>query len=176
MLPSVFSSIHLTDQQRRELFRQARQGVLESCGSQTITAEQVGRFGITDNPKLLSPGLTDNSLPAECTCVLMDGEQVVPLKVGINTIGRFPDCDLVIDEKHISRRHCVLLLHTNGSCELHDTASRNGTELNGQRLSEPVHLRSGDRIRVCHREFTFMVLDDLSSLRGDPLSHDTICE
>lgn len=73
------------------------------------------------------------------------------LKTGLNTIGRFPENDIVFEEYFISRRHCVILVHAWGNCELHDTASRNGTFLNGERVHLATSLSRGDQIRICNR-------------------------
>lgn len=82
-----------------------------------------------------------------------------PLKVGLNTIGRFRNNDVVLEEPRdrisVSRRHCVVLVHATGGYELHDVASRNGTYVNGQRLTQPIWLESGDVIRVARRVLVF---------------------
>ena len=39
-------------------------------------------------------------------------EYIYPLKVGINTVGRSPDNDVVVQDCYISRRHCAILVHT----------------------------------------------------------------
>ena len=58
-------------------------------------------------------------------------------------IGRIADNDLVIPDPSISRRH-ARLLRQGGQTVLEDLGSSNGTYLNGQRLSAPTLLRSGD--------------------------------
>jgi pSer/pThr/pTyr-binding forkhead associated (FHA) protein len=73
------------------------------------------------------------------------------LETGLNTLGRLPDNDIVLEGSAVSRRHCVILVHAWGGCELHDTASRNGTFVNGQPCRQPIRLASGDEIRVCQR-------------------------
>jgi adenylate cyclase len=80
-----------------------------------------------------------------------------PLKIGLNTIGRSRNNDIVLEEPLVSRRHCALLVHAGGGCELHDTASRNGTLVNGQLVRQPVQLASGDRIEVCPRTLLLSV-------------------
>jgi hypothetical protein len=50
-----------------------------------------------------------------------------PIKTGLNTVGRLSSNNIVLQDIWISRRHCVLLAHARGGCELHDTASLNGT-------------------------------------------------
>lgn len=71
-----------------------------------------------------------------------------PLRVGSNSMGRSSECDIVLSDGHISRKHCVILVHTNGNCELHDMASKNGTFLNKVRISSPSRLRHGDEIQI----------------------------
>jgi len=86
----------------------------------------------------------------------VDGDCIYPLKVGVNTLGRATSNDVVVADAYASRRHCAILIHTDRPCELHDTASKNGTFLNGRRLAAPAALRSGDEIRVCGRRLLFL--------------------
>jgi hypothetical protein len=74
------------------------------------------------------------------------------LRVGINTMGRFPENDLVVDEHCISRRHCVILVHASGKCEVYDTASRNGTLVNRRRIGR-TDLFPGDILKLCSQNF-----------------------
>jgi hypothetical protein len=145
-------SIHLGTSPRREAFRRARQRLLLARGEHTVIAENAGRGLFIMNHSMGPSQKQQTNLPADCSYVLVDGKLVYPLKMGINTVGRFLDSDVFLCEQHISRRHCVILVHTNGSCDLHDTASRNGTLLNGQKLAHPAPLRSGDRIRLCNSD------------------------
>jgi len=92
----------------------------------------------------------------------MDKEYLYPLKYGMNTLGRAPDNDVVVDDEFISRRHCTIVVHHhNGRCELHDTASKNGTYLNGAKLATPTSLTPGDEIRVCDRRFVLVARDEV---------------
>jgi FHA domain len=76
-----------------------------------------------------------------------------PLRVGINAIGRFPENDVVLTPNYISRRHCVVLVHATGGCEVYDTASRNGTWVNRARVVGRASLLPGDVLRLCDRKF-----------------------
>jgi pSer/pThr/pTyr-binding forkhead associated (FHA) protein len=87
---------------------------------------------------------------------LMDHDGIYPLRVGVNTIGRLPDNNVVIQGAYVSRRHCAILVHARDGCELHDIASKNGTYINGLRLCGPTQLSAGDEIRMCDRQFIFM--------------------
>src|SRR5581483_9812419 len=87
---------------------------------------------------------------------LLDRESVYPLKIGLNTIGRAPENDVVLKDAFVSRRHCAILVHAGDGCELHDTASKNGTFLNGRKLAGPTPLNPGDEIRMCDCQLVFL--------------------
>lgn len=48
-------------------------------------------------------------------------------------VGRDPDCDLVLEDKHASRRHFRLVFRTAGEYGLEDIDTPNGTVVNGAR-------------------------------------------
>ena len=62
-------------------------------------------------------------------------------------IGRDPDCDVVIPDRQVSRRH-ALLRKVDGGFELEDLGSKNGTHLNGTPLHGAQRLQDGDLIQV----------------------------
>jgi hypothetical protein len=59
------------------------------------------------------------------------------------TIGRSPDCDLVLSDPTVSRRHAQLR-HRPQGWEIVDLGSTNGTRLNGWRLGLAQPLHPGD--------------------------------
>ena len=72
-------------------------------------------------------------------------------------IGRGSDNELVLDTKHISRYHAVLLagpVHTS----IEDLNSTNGVFVNGKRVSRQV-LKDGDRVTVGRTQFRYTVRD-----------------
>jgi pSer/pThr/pTyr-binding forkhead associated (FHA) protein len=72
-------------------------------------------------------------------------------------IGRGSDNELVLDTKHISRYHAVLLAgpaHTT----IEDLNSTNGVFVNGKRVSRQV-LKAGDRVTVGRTQFRYTVRD-----------------
>ena len=154
------NSIHL-EAPRRQDYRRAREALLHARGGHTLCAEQdVDEADSSPSNTLIQKeGLPDPSTRLQCW--LADDQYVYPLKVGLNTVGRSSDNDVVVADCFISRRHCAILLHTQRGCELHDTASKNGTFLNGAKIACPTTLQSGDTIRICDRQFVFV-------RRGDP--------
>jgi len=62
-------------------------------------------------------------------------------------VGRDADCDMVISDRQVSRRHASIMLEE-GSYVLEDLGSKNGTFLNGQEVSEAQILSDGDEIQI----------------------------
>ena len=59
------------------------------------------------------------------------------------SIGRSPDCDVVLDEGTVSK-HNARIHWSNDQAELEDLGSSNGTLLNGKKLAASARLRLGD--------------------------------
>jgi ABC transport system ATP-binding/permease protein len=66
---------------------------------------------------------------------------------GVRTIGRAAGADFIVDAALVSRVHCRLTALPDGSLELRDLESTNGTFVNGARV-ETTLLTPGDRIQV----------------------------
>ncbi len=65
-----------------------------------------------------------------------------PLQDGVNTLGRDPSADVQIDDATVSRKHAAITLRDD-SATVEDLASKNGTFLDGVKLSGSAPL--GDR-------------------------------
>jgi hypothetical protein len=160
------NSVHL-ELPRRQEYRRARDLLLRSRGTETLYAsrpEDSQAFGHTVIQN------QDGSGGAALQCWLLDGEFIYPLKVGINTLGRSSDNDVVVEDAYASRRHCAILIHTDETYELHDTASKNGTFVNGNRVSGPATLKAGDEIRISNQQFIFQTRSD----KDAPSRHATL--
>jgi len=62
-------------------------------------------------------------------------------------IGRAPDCDIVVNQDAVSSKHCSLTQTPQGFV-LEDLGSRNGTYVNGQRLTAKVMVTPQDSITL----------------------------
>jgi hypothetical protein len=153
-----FQSMYLEGQPRRDQFRAARQAMQAACGNHTLAGDL--RLLLSDE-KLDAPTLAappGGLQPAgQFTFYLKDGVNVYPLHLGLNSVGRLPDNDVVIRDECVSRRHCAVVIHHDLRCELHDVASKNGTLLNGKKIPSPTRLQSGDSITLCNRRLTFHI-------------------
>ncbi|MFE0516066.1 ATP-binding cassette domain-containing protein, partial [Streptomyces sp. NPDC058964] len=77
---------------------------------------------------------------------------VRPLTTRTVRIGRADDNDLVIDDLVVSRRHAELRTLADGSYEIVDLHSHNGTYLNGQPVTRAA-IRPGDIVGIGHSAF-----------------------
>ncbi|HEX5751572.1 MAG TPA: FHA domain-containing protein [Archangium sp.] len=87
------------------------------------------------------------------------------------SVGRLPDCDLVIDDASVSKRHAVLRWNEpQGRCTVQDTGSTNGTFLNGSTLgTREATLKDGDILSFGNVQFWYLVTDTLHArLHGSP--------
>ncbi|HZI10305.1 MAG TPA: FHA domain-containing protein [Myxococcus sp.] len=62
-------------------------------------------------------------------------------------VGRSPSCEIPLTDDQVSRKHALISLHE-GQVRLKDLGSRNGTLVNGERITGEVVLQPGDRVRV----------------------------
>jgi DNA-binding winged helix-turn-helix (wHTH) protein len=87
------------------------------------------------------------AIPSDQTFRLLWGQREVALQEGDNVLGRGEDSLVWVDAQSVSRRHArIIVSGTLASVE--DLGSKNGTYVNGIRLSTPVALRDGDEIRL----------------------------
>ncbi|MHC4984367.1 MAG: FHA domain-containing protein, partial [Planctomycetota bacterium] len=75
------------------------------------------------------------------------------LEEGRVCIGHGPDCDVVITDRYVSRRHCLIELGP-GEALIRDLGSKNGTLLNGLPITESL-LFPRDRITIGTTELIF---------------------
>lgn len=85
--------------------------------------------------------------------VSFDGRRYV-LDGPTATIGRAKECDCVIRDPNISRRHAELRRRDGGAWEIEDLGSTNGVEINGRRVSRG-RLSPGDEVTLGTKTFIF---------------------
>ncbi|MEB3227425.1 MAG: adenylate/guanylate cyclase domain-containing protein [Synechocystis sp.] len=71
------------------------------------------------------------------------------------TVGRSQENDIVIQDHCISRNHAILQATEDGSFLLIDLGSRNGTFVNGRRVSVPITVQNNDQITFGKTESNF---------------------
>jgi hypothetical protein len=101
---------------------------------------------LVEGEEQVAPG-AGASGPSPSLVVRGDGaERTVPLAKDVVTIGRLPDCDVVVKDRGASRRHAQIRF-ASGVATLTDLGSTNGTRLNGATV-QTRQLEDGDRIAI----------------------------
>ena len=77
--------------------------------------------------------------------------------VGTYTIGR-KDCDIILDDEKVSRKHASVIIVQADRYSVQDLASRNGTFVNGVRLTRR-NIQHNDLIRIGNSTLRFTVFD-----------------
>ena len=91
----------------------------------------------------------------------------IPLLEGANVIGRGTDAAIPVDSPGISRHHARIVV-ADGEATLEDLGSKNGTHVNGRRLTAPCRLTDRDEIRLGAVALTFRTASDASPTETVP--------
>jgi hypothetical protein len=111
-------------------------------------------------------GLRERARPA---FALRFGTREIKLKSRITTAGRSSAADIPLVGALVSRRHATFSLTDHG-VEVSDHSSRNGVFVNGERISQPQALRSGDIITIGDDSLTLIEQEDPSVRRTETIS------
>jgi FHA domain/Transcriptional regulatory protein, C terminal len=87
--------------------------------------------------------------------LIFEGRQF-PLMQGANVIGRGADAAIQIDSPGVSRHHARIVV-AHGEATLDDLGSKNGTDLNGKRITTSHRMSDGDEIRLGAIVLTFRI-------------------
>jgi hypothetical protein len=84
------------------------------------------------------------------------------------SVGRLPDCDLVLEHPSVSKRHAVLKWNEKQQrCMVKDVGSTNGTFLNASSMIRgETNLRDGDIVSFGDVQFWFLLTDTLLTRLG----------
>jgi DNA-binding response OmpR family regulator len=78
----------------------------------------------------------------------------------ILSIGRGSECDIIINDRQVSRVHAQIRTTMSNQIFLEDLDSKNGTYLNGEVISESMLLKDGDEIKIALiQKFIFISSD-----------------
>jgi len=87
-------------------------------------------------------------------CCLRWGLLEIPLREGVNVVGRGPGCECRIASRHVSREHARIVVRGRRAL-LDDLGSKNGTHVQGRRVDGPTALADGDVILLGHEAVAF---------------------
>lgn len=81
------------------------------------------------------------------TLLLKLGEMRIPLRAGETLLGRSPNCSIVLADPRVSREHAAVRVNDEGA-SVEYLGSRNGTRVNGRKLTKPTALQPGDVLQL----------------------------
>ena len=94
--------------------------------------------------------------------LLMVGRRRIVLPAGESSIGRDALDDIRIDDLSVSKRHASI--HASQACAvIRDLGSKNGTLLNGVRVTGAVELKNGARIRFGNVDAVFEIVESATA-------------
>jgi DNA-binding winged helix-turn-helix (wHTH) protein len=93
---------------------------------------------------------------------LIWGNREIALASGENVIGRAADSLLFVDHSSVSRRHARILVDPSGAV-LEDLGSKNGTLLQGKKITGPKRLSDKDAIEIGPASLVFRIFKNTES-------------
>ena len=120
------------------------------------TQGEMGHTSVYSAAERLSEPLEQRRGAPGTALLLLNGRRMV-LGADKTVLGRSRDCDIVIDDPNVSRRHAELDRTPDGGWAVHDLGSTNGVLVNGKRVKRVQQLAQGDRIELGTSELVFQV-------------------
>src|SRR5438445_3257971 len=103
-------------------------------------------------------------MPAQLVA-LTEGPSIL-IDKAILLLGRHPECDVQIDSRKISRKHCCIA-QVNEYLLVRDLASTNGVRINGIRVMEG-QLVAGDELTIGNHRYRVSWEEEKPPLRASP--------
>ncbi|HEV3001135.1 MAG TPA: DUF3662 and FHA domain-containing protein [Solirubrobacteraceae bacterium] len=94
--------------------------------------------------------------PTGRAMVLAEGKRMVVPAAGA-VIGRRRDCDVVLADPNVSRRHAEVRPDGHGGWQVRDLGSTNGVKVNGRRIDGPAPVQTGDRLALGTADVRFVL-------------------
>ena len=94
--------------------------------------------------------------PTGRAMLLAEGKRMVVSSSGA-TIGRSRDCDVVLTDPNVSRRHAELRPDGHGGWQVRDLGSTNGVKVNGRKIDRPTAVESGARLALGTADVRFVL-------------------
>ena len=120
-----------------------------SCGTHIESDPTVIYIPVSDHPGLTADQVSDLKGVAGYALVVERGPRAgmtFLLPSGSTTVGRHPESDIFLDDITVSRHHCRFIAGE-GSLEIEDSGSTNGTYVNHARIDRTT-LMPGDEVLI----------------------------
>lgn len=107
--------------------------------------------------------------------VPVGGGDPIPLLKKKLVVGRRESCDIVLRFANVSGKHCELVVD-DGYWFIKDLGSRNGTKVNGLRITKRKRLDPGDSVAIAKHKYEvkYSPIDDLGAVGTPPPEQEPI--
>lgn len=127
--------------------------IIDETQTSTILPEPVTLDGM---PAMPCPARNDMTTDMESAIagLLLENGDFHPLNQTL-CLGRAADCDVVLDDRRVSRRHAAIHCESGSEYWISDLGGLNGVYVNEQRVNPASRLRNGDVIRILNHTLRF---------------------
>src|SRR5215470_10493679 len=148
LLDLIWPNVFVSDASLARVVTELRQVFGDNPRNPTIIRTVHG-YGYEFKAEITEEESTNREiLPASAvTCILTSQEKLFPLVDGDQLAGRDPVLSIWLDSPRVSWRHARFAVR-GPSTTIEDLGSKNGTYVNGIRITQPTNLRAGDEVRM----------------------------
>ena len=138
---------------------------LQDNAHRPIFVRTLHRFGYAFCGSAVETDVAPLSHSVSDVCCLTWGTSRATLAAGPNTLGREPSADIRIDAAGVSRRHALIVV-LDEEVTLEDLGSKNGTFVNGARVTGPTRLGDGTEFQIGSIPITFRRISSVTSTQS----------
>jgi DNA-binding winged helix-turn-helix (wHTH) protein len=136
-------------------------------GAQPHYVETIAKRGYRLVAPVEPAGETATGTGSTSRFIVVIGDHEIRLCEGENIVGRGPEARVRLDSSAVSRAHARIVVNE-ARATIEDLRSKNGTEIDGQRIVEPVALGDRALIRIGTVTLVFRTLPPEGSTRTSP--------
>jgi len=152
----IWPDTFVTDANLANLVADLREALGDDARQPSII-RTVHRFGYAFRGEVEEVSVNSKSLPIDrVICRLLWDGREISLQEGENVLGREEGVAVWIDESSVSRHHARIIVDGDGAT-LEDLGSKNGTKLQGRKISQPGRLADRDLIEIGPASMVFRV-------------------
>jgi len=164
LLDAVWPGVFVSDASLARVVNEVREAVGDSPRDSRVvrTVHRYGYAFVAD----VDDGAPAGASARRGSSLIRDGREY-PLRDGEHIAGRDDGADLQLDSPRVSRRHARIVV-AGSRVTVEDLGSKNGTFVDGARISTPTTLEAGAEVRMGPFAFVFV-----ASRRSDPTETET---
>ena len=142
----IWPGVFVAERNLARLMNEVRKAI-DDDAEKPVYIRTVHGFGYAFSGEAVREAAGQTAKGADVVFKLVWGDREIALEEGENILGRDRAAVAWIDVPSVSRHHARIVV-SGGRATLEDLKSKNGTYLQGQKVSSPRALSDGNRIRI----------------------------